>query len=771
MADRVARTVLAKPRRSIGVAVGVAVFVVVFALLATGPATPAPAARTIRARAVGAQQINAKVDALISRMTVGEKFGQLEMSGPTGPGGTPGDLLLREAREGLVGSVLDMVGVANINRLQQAALQSRLHIPIIASLDVIHGYKTMFPVPIAEASSWDPAAVSGDEAISADEATADGLKWTFNPMVDIGRDPRWGRVVEGAGEDPYLGAEIAAAKVRGYQGTDYSAQDKMAATVKHFAGYGAPVAGREYNTVDMSDQQLRNDYLPPYKAAVQAGAATVMSAFNSLNGVPASANPYLLQTILRQEWGFAGTVVSDYQAIQELIAFGFASDQADAARLALSAGVDIEMAVQIPSQYSTYANAGPQLLAAGRITTNQLNNAVRHVLRLKYLAGMFDHPYTDPTRVTGAELTRAHLAAARTMAAHSMVLLENHNRALPLGTGTSSVAVVGPLADNRRDQLGPDQPIGYSVDQGKVVSVVDGIKAALPHATVAYAQGCDANCNSSSGFGAAVSAAQSAAVTVVVLGEPAADSGEASSRSDIGLPGQQLALVQAIAQTGKPYVVVLMNGRPLTISWLAEHAPALLEAWYPGTEGGDAVADVLFGKVDPGGKLPMSFPRNVGQIPISYNELPTGRPYDPTAKYTSRYLDIPNTPQYPFGYGLSYTSFSVSNLRLSSTSVPVNGSLTASADVSNTGSVAGDDVVQLYLHESDTSILQPVRRLEGFQRVTLAPGQTQTVTFPLNGQRLGFYDAQGRFGVQPGPFDVWVGDSSVGGQSSHFSVG
>ena len=417
--------------------------------------------------------------------------------------------------------------------------------------------------------------------------------------------------------------------------------------------------------------------------------------------------------------------------MQELIDFGFAADGADAARLALTAGVDIEMAVQIPSASSTYANYGPQLLASGKITMAQLNAAVRHVLRLKYLAGMFAHPITDPTRVQHAELTPAHVAAARTMAGRSMVLLADNNHALPLSSGVSSVAVVGPLADNASDQLGPDVPIGYDITKGKVVSVLDGIKAAVPHANVTYAQGCDPSCTSSGGFGAAVSAAQSADVTVVVVGEPAADSGEASSRSDISLPGNQLALVQAIAAAGKPYVVVLMNGRPLTIPWLADNAPALLESWYPGTEGGDAVADVLFGKVNPGGKLPISFPRNVGQIPISYNELPTGRPFDPNNKYTSKYLDVPNTPQYPFGYGLSYTTFSLSNLQLSRGSVPGSGSLTVSAKVTNTGSVAGDDVAQLYLHESDTSILQPVRKLEGFQRVTLAPGQSQTVTFTL----------------------------------------
>jgi beta-glucosidase len=771
VADRIARAVWAKPKRRIGFSAGLVGLVAAVALLASGLLTASPAASTTQASASTSQQqaIAGKVNALLKRMTVAEKFGQLEMAGPDGPNGTPGDVLTL-AKNGQIGSVLDLVGVDNINQAQQAALQSRLQIPLIFGLDVIHGYKTLFPVPIGEASSWDPAVVQNDEAVSADEATADGIKWTFNPMVDIARDPRWGRVVEGAGEDPFLGAAIAAAKVRGYQGTDFSAADKMAATVKHFAAYGAPVAGREYNTVDMSDQQLRNDYLPPYKAAVDAGAATVMSAFNSLNGVPATANPYLLQTILRQEWGFGGTVVSDYQAVQELIEFGFASGGEDAARLALTAGVDIEMAVQIPSENSTYANYGPQLLASGKVTMTQLDNLVRHVLTLKYLAGMFDHPLTDPARVQHAELTPANLAAARTSADRSMVLLQNNNHALPLGANVSSVAVVGPLANNPSDQLGPDQPIGYDFTKGKVVSVLDGIKTAVPKATVSYAQGCDTNCTSTSGFSAAVNAATSAAVTVVVVGEPAADSGEASSRSDISLPGQQLALVQAIAGTGRPYVVVLMNGRPLTLGWLADHAPALLESWFPGTEGGDAVADVLFGKFDPGGKLPMSFPRNVGQIPISYNELPTGRPYDPNNKYTSKYLDVVNTPQYPFGYGLSYTTFSLSNLRLSASSISASGSLTVHADITNTGSVAGDDVAQLYIHESDTSILQPVRKLEGFQRVTLTPGQTRTVTFTLDSSNLGFYNGQSQFVVEPGPFDLWVGDSSVGGLHSTFTV-
>src|ERR1700729_2947881 len=442
MADRIVHVVWAKPRRRIGFGAGLVVFIVAVVLLASWLSAAAPAARSVRhntpvsaqaktpqsSAQLSPQQINAKVSSLISRMTVDEKFGQLEMAGPDGPNGTPGDLLT-EAKNGQIGSVLDLVGVTNINQVQQQALDSRLGIPLIFGLDVIHGYKTLFPVPLGEASSWDPALVKNDESVSASEATADGIKWTFNPMVDIARDPRWGRVVEGAGEDPFLASAIAAAKVQGYQGKDFSALDKMAATVKHFAAYGAPVAGREYNTVDMSTQQLFNDYLPPYKAAVDAGAATVMASFNSLNGVPNTANPYTLTTILRDEWGFGGTTISDYQAVQELEAFGYAANGAQAAQLALTAGINIEMAVQVGSSSpsSTYDNYGPQLLASGKITMAQLSAPVRLAVILKYLCDLFSHPLSDPTRVQTAELTPASLAAARKSADESMVLLENHH--------------------------------------------------------------------------------------------------------------------------------------------------------------------------------------------------------------------------------------------------------------------------------------------------------------------------------------------------------
>ena len=750
--------------------VPLAVLAVTAPLCAVGLSSSASAASA--AKAPAAKTIDQKVEALLAKMTLAEKFGQLEMDGPDGANGTPGPKLLKAAKSGTIGSVLDLVGVANINATQHAAMQSRLHIPLIFSLDVIHGYQTIFPVPLGEASSWDPTAIANDESASAKEATADGQKWTFNPMVDIARDPRWGRIVEGAGEDPYLGSAIAAAKVHGYQGTDYSAPTKMAATVKHFAGYGATEAGREYNTVDMSTQRLFNDYLPPYKAAVDAGAATVMSAFNSLNGVPATADPYLLQTILRKAWDFQGTVVSDYQAVQELVEFGYAKNEQDAARLAISAGVTIEMGVQVPSINDTYTKFGPGLVKAGKLTIAQVNDDVRHVLRLKYLAGMFDHPYASTTRYATDELTPSALAQARTTADESMVLLRNQNNALPLSTSTPSIAVVGPLADDKTDQLGSNIPIGQNtVAEANTTTVLVGIRNAVPATTpVTYAQGCDALCTTNTGFPDAVAAARNAAVTVVVLGEPASYSGEASSRSSIDLPGQQEALVEAIAATGKPYVVVLMNGRPLTVNWLAANAPGLLEAWQPGTEGGNAVADVLFGKVNPSGKLPVTFPQSVGQIPIYYNELGTGRPYDPNNKYTSRYLDVTNAPLFPFGYGLSYTSFAFSNEKLSAPRIAKTGTETVRVNITNTGTTTGTDVVQLYTHNKNAAVLQPVRQLEGFRRVSLTPGQTKTVTFTLTSKNLGYYDNNGTWVVNAGGFDVWAGDDVSGGLHAIFAV-
>lgn len=740
---------------------------VVLPVLALGLAVPAAAQRGSVPEAVTAPArtggVDAKVGALLAKMTLQEKFGQLEMQGGDFVTGAATPAMLELARKGLLGTTLTVRGAANVNALQKAALSSRLHIPILFAFDVIHGYRTVFPVPLAEASSFDPAMARDNEAVGADEAAAAGVKWTFAPDVDLSHDARWGRIVEGSGEDPYLGAAMARAKVQGFQGNDISAPDRVAATVKHFAAYGAVEAGREYNTVDVSTERLHNLYLPPYKAGVEAGAATVMPSFNDINGVPSTGNRGLLTGLLRRDWSFHGVTVSDYTAVQELVAHGYAANLQDAAKLALTAGTDVEM---VSTTYSAY---GPALVKSGAVSTAQVDAAVRRVLRLKYLAGVFDHPYASPAREQAELLTPAHRAASRASAGESMVLLKNTGSALPLRKSTRSIALIGPLADNRADVVGPWSGDGL-LHPEDAITVRAGISAAVPNATIHYAAGCDATCTSTSGFAAAVRAARAADVTVLAVGEPAGYSGEAASRSMLGLPGRQLALVQAVAATGKPYVVVLMNGRPLTIPWLAEKAPAILESWFPGTEAGNAVADVLFGTVNPSGKLPVSFPRDVGQVPIYYNARSTGRPADPANKYSSQYIDVPVTPQYPFGFGLSYTGFSISGLHTSAASIPVSGRLTVRATVRNTGKAAGTDVVQLYIHDRVASITQPVRRLRGFTRVTLQPGQSKQVQFTLDRKDLGFYDNDGRFRVEPGSFDVYVGDSSVGGLRGAFTL-
>jgi beta-glucosidase len=789
VSERIAAAVSEKPRRTFGFGAVLAVLGLAVVLLVSGMSGSSNAASTSRhARqhakqhaATGAQQqaINAKVNALLARMNVNEKFGQLEMAGPSTPTGSD---LIPLAEQGKIGSVLDLTGVDNINAVQKAAVQnSPLHIPLIFGLDVIHGYRTMLPVPLGEAATWDPAQVQQDESVSADEAAADGIKWTFSPMVDISRDPRWGRVVEGAGEDPFLGSAIAAAKVKGYQGNNFAAADKVAATIKHFGGYGAPVAGREYNTVDMSTQQLFNDYLPPYKAAVDAGAATVMSSFNSLNGVPNTANPYLLTQILRDEWGFGGTTLSDYQAVQELEDFGYASDGADAARLALTAGENIEMAVSMTSTnpvYDTYETYGPQLLQSGKITMTQLNDAVRHVLTLKYLAGMFSDPYQGIANPASRWLTPPNVAVARKTADESMVLLNDNNHALPLSPSVGKVAVVGPLADDPVDQLGPDVPIGYDTtspnfeNNDQIVTVRQGIANVVGQGNVSYVDGCTTftvadPCNETTGFQAAAQAAQASAVTVVMVGEPAGDSGEASSRTSLDLPGQQEQLVQQIAATGKPYVVVLMNGRPLTIPELAvdnpttgtHAAPALLEAWYPGTTGGDAVADVLFGKVDPGRQAADVVPPQRRPGPDVVQRAP-----DRAAVRSEQqvHVEVSRCAQHTtVPVRVRAVVHDVVDLEPADRGHPVEDRhVQVSATIKNTGSTPGDDVVQLYLHEDDTSILQPVEKLEGFQRVSLPAGQSQRVMFTLGPQNLGFYNNNGQFVVEPGPFRLWVSDSS-----------
>jgi beta-glucosidase len=707
-------------------------------------------------------EIEAKIDEWLGKLTLAQKLGQLQQLDADFPTGKLTDEQLQMVRDGVLGTTLNARGAANTNAAQRVAMEeSDLKIPLLFGFDVIHGYRTVFPVPLGEASSWDPAAAKSSAAVAAREARAAGVHWTFAPMVDIARDPRWGRIVEGAGEDPFLGSAFARARVEGFQGDDYSQPDRVAATAKHFAAYGGAEAGRDYNTVDVSERRLRELYFPPFQAAVEAGADTFMTAFNDISGVPATANKWLLTDVLRDEWGLDGPVISDYTAVQELIAHGVAADGADAARQALNAGTDIEMVSRLYNQY------GQQLVDSGAVSMERIDEAVRRVLRFKYRLGLFENPHVDESREAGELLSRENLREARRIAGRSMVLLRNEGGALPLSQDLRNVAVVGPLADSKEDMLGSWIGDGKADDAR---TVLQGVKQVMGAKNVRYAQGCEAECAETGGFGNALAAVRSSQATVVVLGEPWEWSGEASSRSKIGLPGKQLDLVKQIAATGKPYVVVLMNGRPLTIDWLAKHAPALLEAWYPGTQAGPAVADVLFGRVNPGGKLPVSFPRNVGQIPNPYNQPPTGRPFNAENKYTSKYLDVPNTPLYPFGYGLSYTSFELSNLSVSPDSAGPDGPIEVSADVTNTGSRRGDEVVQLYLRDKVASVVQPLRELRGFERVTLARGETKRVAFTLDRDDFSLVDAANESVVEPGQFDVWVSDSSTGGLQGSFTI-
>jgi beta-glucosidase len=724
------------------------------------------------------QGIERKVANLLRQMTVGEKLQQLQLL-------SDGQITDADARAG-VGSVFSLTDPAKINHFQQIAVrESRLHIPILFAYDTIHGYRTIFPVPLGAASSFDPAVVAADDTVAARETATVGIKQIYSPMVDVSHEPRWGRISEAAGEDPYLGSVLAAARVRAAQGSDYSSPDKVVTSVKHFAAYGQPEGGREYNTTDMSEQRLRNLYLPPFKAAVDAGADTVMCSFNAINGVPGCADHETETDILKGEWGFDGFVESDYTAVAELRAcpprtpdegpcgHGVAADGPEAAQVALTAGTDSEM---VSTNIRDY---GRQLLAQGRISMSRVDDAVRRILRVKFRAGLFDHPYVDQAKAADPSsfLTPADRAAARTAAGKSMVLLKNNGGTLPLDPA-KSVAVIGPLGDDEHDMLGPWWGQGRDTD---AVSVFDGIKAQNPNTT--FTEGCaiedkdpPANtaadeCGSDAGFPAAVAAANAADQVVLALGESRGQSGEAAARSEIDLPGRQQELIDAIKATGKPFVVVLFNGRPLTLANVDAAAPAILEAWFPGVEAGNAVADVLFGKVNPGGKLPVSFPRALGQIPIYYNHEPTGRPCDIGSKYNSRYRDLAACdPLYGFGFGLSYTTFAVTDLRLSTRSVAKNGTVTATVDVANTGDRTGDEVVQLYLHDPVASISQPVRRLRGFQRVTLAPGAKQTVSFALDKTDFGFYDNRGRFVVEPGSIDVYAGDSSTASLTQSFTV-
>ena len=724
-------------------------------------------------------EVEQRVNALLQKMTLEEKAGQITQL--AGMNAHTTEMI----KDGKVGSILGVLGAENVNEAQRTAVEkSRLKIPLIIGYDVIHGYRTVFPVPLASAGSFDPQLIEQSERVAAKEATASGVKWTFAPMVDIARDPRWGRIVEGAGEDPYLGSVVAAARVKGFQGNNIADPQSVVACAKHYVAYGAVEGGRDYNTVDISEELLREVYLPPFHAAVDAGVGTLMSAFNDLNGVPTSANHHTLTDILRDEWKFNGFVVSDYSSVHELIAHGIAADDSQASLKALSAGVDMDMADD------NYERLIPELVKSGKLPESVVDEAVRRVLRVKIKAGLFEHPYSDPAREKTDILTAESLQTERKMAQESMVLLQNNNDVLPLKK-EQTVAVIGPLADDKASQLGPWAGNGQAKD---AVTPLEGIVAKLGKDHVLYAKGVDIP-PFESGLGAgvaapaptsatgaagvetsnrpasvedAVRAANKSDTVILFVGELAGMTGEASSRASLDLPGDQMKLISAVLATKKPVVLVLESGRPLNISWAPEHVQAIMQAWFLGVQAGNAIADVLFGDASPSGHLPLSWPRSVGQIPVYYNHKNTGRPSSPDRWHTG-YLDLTKEPLYPFGYGLTYTKFKFSGVKADS-SISKDGALHVSAEIENTGKREGTEVVQLYVHDRIAPTSRPVRELKGFQRVTLAPGERKTVEFTVQAQDLGSYDPEMHWIVPAGTYDVWVAPDAVSGVAGTFEL-
>lgn len=708
--------------------------------------------------------IDARVDSILAIMTLEEKVGQLTLFTSdydvTGP--SIREHYKDDIKAGKVGAIFNAYGAEYTRKLQEIAVkETRLGIPLLFGYDVIHGYKTIFPIPLGEAASWDLDAMEQSARIAADEASAEGLHWTFAPMCDISRDPRWGRVAEGAGEDVYLGSKIAAARVKGFQGEGIGKLNSVLACVKHFAAYGAAQSGRDYHTVDMSDRVLREVYLPPYKAALDAGAATVMTSFNELDGVPASGNKYLMTEILRNEWNFTGFVVTDYTSIMEMIPHGVAEDTAAAAALALEAGVDMDM------QAGFYNDKIPGLIKAGKLKESLVDIAVKRILRKKYELGLFDDPYrySDVKREKETIMKPEYLEKARDISRKSIVLLKNEKNVLPLSKQVKTIAVIGPLADARREMIGSWSAAG---DWTKSSTILEGIKEKVSSARILYAKGCNINDDSVQGFSEAIRLAQQSDVVVLAVGEAALMTGEAASRTSLNLPGVQQQLVEAIQKTGKPVVVVLSNGRPLTINWIDKNIPAILETWFLGTEAGHAIADVLFGDFNPSGKLPITFPRSVGQVPIYYSMKNTGRPMDPNNKYSSKYLDDANDPLYPFGFGLSYTTFSYGDVKLDKTSIGDGGEIHVTCAVSNTGKTEGVETVQLYIRDLVGSVTRPVKELKGFQKIKLAAGETKDVSFTITLADLSFYKRDMSFGTEPGKFDVYVGGNSRDTKQANF---
>jgi len=718
------------------------------------------------------------VDHLLGQMTLEEKLGQMSQIALNQPQDvSPDERILK----GQVGSFLFITDAKEINRLQHLAVERGPHrIPLIFGFDVIHGFRTIYPIPLALAASWDPAEAEHAQSMAAREASATGINWTFAPMVDIARDPRWGRILEGAGEDPYLGSRMAEAQVRGFQGATIGSPDHILACVKHFAGYGAAEGGRDYDSADISDEQLWNVYLPPFHAAVEAGAGSVMSAYMDLNGVPATGNTFLLRDVLRDKWKFDGFVVSDWDSVLNLTTHGFASGPEDAAVRAANAGVDMEMTSHVMRDHLADA------VKKGLVKESTIDEAVRRILMVKYRLGLFQHPYADLARVNEEEGSTAQHEAAKLAAERTAVLLRNEGNLLPLAKSVKSIAVIGPMADSKPDTMGSWSLAGNT---SATVTVLQGIRNRFGStATITSTKGVEiergqpsifdsqfpspdpelkTDAEREAEFNHAIDLVKQADVSVLVLGEAQNMSGERASRLSLTLPGKQEQLLEAAVATGKPIVLVLLNARPLNITWASMHVPAILDAWYPGTEGGNAVAALLAGDANPGGKLPVTWPRSVGQVPIFYahnlTQIPNGR--------DAMYWDGSSAPLYPFGYGLSYTSFRLSNLRVSAPTVKTGSSLTVSVDVENTGSVAGDEVVQLYTHQRSGSASRPVRELKGFERVSFRPGEQRTVTLTLNTKDLGFWSqATHRWSIEPGTFDLWVGTDSTAKDHATFTV-
>lgn len=707
--------------------------------------------------------IDARVDELLARMTLAEKIGQMNQSDVHVLADPAGAI-----RSGSIGSLLSIVDPAKINHYQRIAVEeSRLGIPLIVGNDVIHGYRTIFPIPLAESCTWDPALLEQAARVAAEEASACGTDWIFAPMVDIGRDPRWGRVAEGAGEDVFLGMELARARVRGFQAANLESGRRIVACPKHYVAYGAAEAGRDYNTVDMSERTLREVYLPPFKAAFDAGAGSVMSAFNDLNGVPATANPLTLCTILRDEWQWQGVVLTDYNAVGELVEHGIAEDDRAAARLSALAGVDMDMITNAFDKHLA------ELVEAGEVPESLIDETVRRILRLKFQLGLFERPYSDEAQVELIILRDDFRALALEVAQKSMVLLKNDSL-LPLSLSIKHLAVIGPLADDKH------APLGCWAGQGRtddVETVLDGLHSACgDDVKLTHVRGCAVKGDDLNEIDAAVSAAREADVVVLVIGEDAYMSGEAHSRVYLGLPGQQQKLVEAVVAAGKPVVVVLMTGRPLVIPWLAEYVPAILLAWHGGIRTGTAVANLLLGAANPSGKLTATFPRAEGQIPIYYAHKNTGRPaHGPGTKqfedpFRSTYIDSPNEPLYPFGFGLSYTTFDYSDIQIDTSELSTDDTLRISAAVRNTGDSAGDEVVQLYIRDDVASVTRAVKELKGFARISLQPGEQRTVSFEMPVQSLGFYTPALEYIVEPGHFTAWIGPDSTRGLEARFVV-